>query len=151
MTNKEDIHKILVPSGDEFAKSNPGMFWGTDSPSSSDYVLGMRRQLELENCDDIKILKFKNWNCLGSCSDWIKSGLVNGNTESDLFEKSNRFSDSEGAVGVRLEYYIRVYTNHVVLWRNNTLNQIKGNIDDGLIKFLKGNYIDHVTIAFKAD
>lgn len=149
--NKEDIYKILVPSGDDFAKSNPEMYWGTATPSCSDYVSGMRTHLELENCDDIKVLEFNNWNCLGSSLDWIKSGLINGKTVSDLFEVPIGFSDSEGAIGMRMEYYIRVYTDHVALWRNNKLNQIKGNIDDGLIEFLKENYTDYVTLAFKVD
>ena len=149
--SKKDQYNISVPSGDEFAKSVPKMFWGTGNPNSDIYLSSIMEHLEREDCRDVKTLKYANWCVIGSKLDWIQSGLVNGKSESDLFNKMFRFTDSGGAIGVRVEYLIKVYTDHVALWRNNKLNQIKGNIDDGLIEFLKENYTDYVTLAFKVD
>ena len=140
---------ISVVSGEKWVKSSPKLFWGTDNPNSQDYILGVNKQLELEGCIDIKILDFNHWNFIGSRTDWIQSGLDGKQSVNDLFNRSIAFSTSKGEIGVRLEYYIKIYTDNLILWRENSLNLIKGKIDNDIPKFLRDNYCDYVTMAFK--
>jgi hypothetical protein len=143
-------NKIKVLDPDQHFLSNPQLYWGKKNPNTEDYRNGLQKSLEILKCQDVLTMSYNDWNIVGSKVDWIKTGLPDGKTENELFEKGGGFPEA-GPNVIRTEYFIRLYTDHVVLWRNNKLNQIKGNIDDGLLEFLKENYTDYVTLAFKAN
>jgi hypothetical protein len=145
---KEDI-KIINP--DEHVLNNPSMYWGTTNPSSIDFINGVKNQLKYLNDKKIKTLNVNGWYIIGSKFDWIQSGLVNGKSEDDLFNSMCGYSDSKGATGVRVENLIRIYIDHVLLWRNNKINQIKGGSDNVVIELIKDKFYDYVTLAFKVD
>jgi hypothetical protein len=148
---KYSMADLIKINPDDHVLNNPFMYWGTDNPSSIDFINGVKNQLGFLNYQKIKSLTANDWYFIGSKFDWIQSGIINRDSENDLFNRVFGFTNSDGAIGVRVEYFIKIYTDHVSLWRNNKINKIKGDIDNEVIEFIKENYNNYFTLAFKVD
>jgi len=137
----------------ELIRARPEMYWGKKNPSSHDAVHAIVDQLLVQNCENIKINKNKEWYFIGSPSDWISSGLDNGITVQELFTKGRGFPEAKVAGAIRSELLIYDFATDVVLWFKNELQTIKGNLEkqEKMSEFCNNLYSSGVAVGFKGN
>lgn len=144
-----DSSDIKVMEAHELVLKRPDMYWGTSSPNADTVASAVLEQLTILNCDDLIDLKFHSWRVVGSKRNWLPP-LEDKSSDEEYFRSAKYFPEA-GGVSLRIEFFVNIYAENLFLWKFDNMTSIKGQYDDDIETFMKGNYQGHVAIGFNGN
>ena len=143
---------IKAVSPVEHILDNPSMYWGKDMPLSEDVVDAIVEQLRLMGCKDIVTFKDKEWYFVGASNDWMAKGILSVGSLKLLIDKGCEFLEG-GALSLRCEPFVKIFSKDLLVWRGAQLNVMKGHCDDRIriAKLLENRFGPGVAIGFRGN
>jgi len=142
---KYDYSDMKTLTAIEVVKTNPKIYWGTESLTCEVVNASISSQLKGNGCEDVRVKEFFGWNIISTDAGWLPSSRKGIN---ELFDTAHWLADG-GGNGFRFEYFLKIVASDVCVFEKNNLHKIKGIVDESLPLELKENFKGKTSVVYR--